>query len=141
MDTSPLPTAPHPTDEHVGQRLRLRRQMLRLSQDSLARRIGVTFQQVQKYERGRNRISASRLHDIATVLGVSVDWFFSDLPTAVPMEGEPPAVEPIVDDPMNSTEALRVLTAFFRVRDERQRRCVVTLLETMATSYRTAAGA
>nr|P15017.1 RecName: Full=Uncharacterized transcriptional regulator in ATPase CF(0) region; AltName: Full=URF4 [Rhodospirillum rubrum]AAA26459.1 pot. DNA-binding protein (URF4); putative [Rhodospirillum rubrum]CAA31250.1 ORF 4 (AA 1 - 108); homolog. to DNA-binding proteins [Rhodospirillum rubrum] len=69
----------HHVDAHVGQRVRQRRTALILDQETLARRIGVSFQQIQKYERGRNRISASRLYDIAKALAVPIDYFFSDL--------------------------------------------------------------
>ncbi|WP_184438129.1 helix-turn-helix domain-containing protein, partial [Roseospira goensis] len=73
---------PDPLDIHVGQRLRLRRTMLRRSQDSLARALGVSFQQVQKYERGTNRLGASRLFDVARCLGVPVSFFFEGLDPA-----------------------------------------------------------
>jgi transcriptional regulator with XRE-family HTH domain len=72
--------AGHPTDVHVGQRIRFRRQSLGLSQAKLGQRLGISFQQVQKYERGGNRVSASMLYEIAGVLGVSVAYFFDGLP-------------------------------------------------------------
>lgn len=70
---------PHPVDRHVGFQLRLRRRQLGLSQEKLAEALGLTFQQVQKYERGANRVSASRLWELARALEVSVDWFFDGL--------------------------------------------------------------
>lgn len=70
---------PHPIDIHVGQRVRERRTLLGLSQSHLAEQVGLTFQQIQKYERGTNRISASRLWQLSDVLGVSISWFFEDL--------------------------------------------------------------
>lgn len=70
----------HPVDEHVGARLRLLRKSAKLSQQTLAERLGITFQQVQKYERGTNRVSASKLHEAAMVLGVSISDFFDGLP-------------------------------------------------------------
>ena len=70
---------PHPIDVHVGGRLRLRRLAVGLSQERLAKSIGITFQQIQKYERGTNRIVASRLHDLARVLDVPVNYFFTDI--------------------------------------------------------------
>jgi transcriptional regulator with XRE-family HTH domain len=72
--------APHYVDLHVGGRLRLRRKTLGLSQTAVAEAVGLTFQQLQKYERGSNRISASRLHELATVLKMPVSWFFEGLP-------------------------------------------------------------
>src|SRR3954470_19795416 len=72
---------PHPIDIHVGTRLRLRRTLLGLSQETLGEAVGITFQQLQKYERGANRISASRLFNLAQVLGVAVGFFFEDLST------------------------------------------------------------
>ena len=74
---------PHPVDEHAGERLWQRRKLLGMTQTDLADAIGLTFQQVQKYERGANRISASRLCDLSRVLDVPVDYFFEDMPTAV----------------------------------------------------------
>src|SRR5579864_1004335 len=70
---------PNPIDVHVGARVRLRRTLLGMSQEKLGQAIGLTFQQVQKYERGTNRIGASRLHELAQVLDVSVAFFFEDL--------------------------------------------------------------
>src|SRR6266851_4174111 len=73
---------PNPVDVHVGSRVRLRRTLLGLSQEKLGEAIGLTFQQVQKYERGANRIGASRLHELGTVLDVPVEFFFADLDPA-----------------------------------------------------------
>ena len=70
---------PNPIDVYIGQRIRVRRQLLGLSQEALAKKIGITFQQVQKYERGMNRMGSSRLWDMAQVLGVSVNFFFEDM--------------------------------------------------------------
>jgi transcriptional regulator with XRE-family HTH domain len=80
--SSKVEDAPHPTDVHVGRRLRFRRSMLGISQTQLAEKVGLTFQAIQKYERGENRISASRLHQFAEILGVSVADFFDGLPGA-----------------------------------------------------------
>jgi transcriptional regulator with XRE-family HTH domain len=85
-----LSDQPHPTDVHVGRRIRLRRRAEGLSQEKLADGLGLTFQQVQKYERGANRVSASKLHQIGEALGVSVGWFFEGLegPEGGPDSGE-----------------------------------------------------
>ncbi|RWX81472.1 XRE family transcriptional regulator [Neorhizobium lilium] len=72
---------PHPVDVHVGRRLRMRRAQLGMSQTTLGDQLGITFQQIQKYERGANRVSASMLHDIARVMETQIAYFFEDLPT------------------------------------------------------------
>src|SRR3954466_3850926 len=74
--------APHPTDKHVGSRVRMRRMMLGISQGKLADALGITFQQVQKYEKGRNRVSASRLQQVAHILQVPISFFFEGGPVA-----------------------------------------------------------
>src|ERR671927_529699 len=105
---------PHPIDIRVGARLRLRRNMLGLSQEKLGEAIGLTFQQVQKYERGANRIGASRLHEPSRVLDVPVSFFFDDTdPVRAPAAGvfaEPPA-EAFEDDPLRKPETLELVQA------------------------------
>jgi len=71
---------PHPVDVHVGRRLRMRRAQLGMSQTTLGDKLGITFQQIQKYERGANRVSASMLYDITRVVGTEIAYFFEDLP-------------------------------------------------------------
>jgi len=82
---------PHPVDIHVGQRVRMRRNQLGMSQTGLGEELGITFQQVQKYERGTNRISTSKLYEIATTLDVPITYFFEDLKRSDKMEREPVA--------------------------------------------------
>ena len=84
------PDQPHPIDRHVGRAIRLRRRALGMSQQALAARLGISFQQVQKYERGRNRVGASRLHALATALGTGIGAFFEGLPEAGTGEGATP---------------------------------------------------
>ncbi|PZQ43396.1 MAG: transcriptional regulator, partial [Phenylobacterium zucineum] len=91
----------HPVDLHVGARLRLARKNKGFSQSQLAHGLGLTFQQVQKYERGVNRISASKLYDAAGVLGVPAEWFFA----ALPAPGEGGEVAPDLAGPMLATAA------------------------------------
>ena len=79
---------PNPVDVHVGQRVRLRRTLLGMSQEKLGEAIGLTFQQVQKYERGANRIGSSRLYDLSRVLDVPISYFFDDMDQQV--SGQPP---------------------------------------------------
>jgi transcriptional regulator with XRE-family HTH domain len=117
---------PNPVDVHVGARVRLRRTLLGLSQERLGTQLGLTFQQVQKYERGANRISASRLHALSTILDVPVSFFFDDLePNAVPLGfGEDPADSdgaaahrPPELDPLAKRETLDLVRAYYQIAD------------------------
>ncbi len=107
---------PNPIDVRVGARLRLRRNMLGLSQEKLGEAIGLTFQQVQKYERGANRIGASRLHELSRVLDVPVSFFFDDTdPVRAPAMGgfaEPPA-EAFESDPLRKRETVELVRGLF----------------------------
>lgn len=139
--------APDPIDVNVGIRLRLRRTLLGLTQQQLGDAIGVTFQQVQKYERGTNRISASRLFDMACVLSVPVSFFFEDLPETVVQArtGRAGTVTPIRagrgrlarptdaagEDPMTSTEIVQLANDYLKL-DERQRKALRAFLEATA---------
>ena len=114
---------PSPVDVHVGARLRQRRTLLGMSQTTLGDAIGLTFQQVQKYERGMNRISASRLFALSRVFDVPVEYFFDDMPTAVaassPAQGgsmakEPPSYE---SDPMATRETMELVRAYYKIGD------------------------
>src|SRR6201985_1779523 len=116
---------PNPVDVHVGSRVRLRRTLLGMSQEKLGEAIGLTFQQVQKYERGANRIGASRLFDLARVLDVPVAFFFEDLPSEVSqysprmmvvgLEEEPDQLPDV--DPMTKRETLELVRAYYRITD------------------------
>src|SRR5580658_7481808 len=103
---------PHPTDVHVGSRVRLRRNMLGLSQEKLGEAIGLTFQQVQKYERGANRIGASRLHELSRVLDVPVSFFFDDVDPvraqAIPSGFAEPDAGAFEADPLRRTETIEL---------------------------------
>jgi transcriptional regulator with XRE-family HTH domain len=127
------PTAgnPNPVDVHVGARVRLRRTLLGMSQERLGEALGLTFQQVQKYERGANRIGASRLFDLARALQVPVGFFFDDLPEGV-AEGEPPAVPAQGDDPMQRRETIELVRAFYRIQDPGARRRLYELTRSIA---------
>ncbi len=114
---------PNPVDVHVGARVRMRRSLLGMTQTSLGEAIGLTFQQVQKYEKGTNRISSSRLYDLARTLDVPVESFFDDMPIAVaassPAQGgdeakEPPSYEP---DPVATRETLELVRAYYKIED------------------------
>ncbi len=119
---------PHPIDVHVGGRLRIRRTLLGLSQTALGDALGLTFQQVQKYERGANRMGSSRLYDIARILDVPIQYFFDDMSAAVaagsPTLGggrakKPPSYEP---DPMAKRETLELVRAYYKISDPRVRK-------------------
>ncbi len=128
---------PHPVDVHVGGRLRIRRILLGVSQTSLADAIGLTFQQVQKYERGTNRMGSSRLYDLARVLDVPFKYFFDDMPTAVaassPTLGggraeKPPSYEP---DPMAKRETLELVRAYYKISNPQVRKRLYEMVKTL----------
>ena len=111
---------PHPVDEHVGARLRQLRKSIKLSQSALAERLGLTFQQVQKYERGTNRVSASKLHEAALVLNVSVSDFFEGLPGSGPT-GESRV---IAMDAASESDLQRLIRIYEGVPAEERRRLI-----------------
>ncbi len=127
---------PNPVDVHVGSRVRLRRVLLGMSQEKLGEQLGLTFQQVQKYEKGSNRISASRLFQIGQILDVPVQFFFEDMPaddTAHAGDGGTNGYDqPGVIDFLNSTEGLQLNKAFAEIRDPTVRRKIVELLKILA---------
>jgi len=127
------PTAgnPNPVDIHVGARVRLRRTLLGMSQERLGEALGLTFQQVQKYERGANRVGASRLFDLARALQVPVGFFFDDLPDAM-AEGAPPSLPTPDDDPMQRRETIELVRAFYRIQDPLARRRLFELTRSIA---------
>jgi transcriptional regulator with XRE-family HTH domain len=130
------PAGSHPIDVHVGARVGLRRSMLGLSQERLGESLGITFQQVQKYERGTNRIGASRLLDIARILDVPIGFFYDDTdPVRAPalMGFFAPAQEADARDPFQATETIELVTAYFRVRDEKTRNSLFELARALAS--------
>lgn len=134
--------SPDPIDIHVGRRVKLRRTLLRISQEQLASGIGVTFQQVQKYESGHNRVSASRLYDISRVLDCPISYFFEDIgeevtsgrSTPQPRTGEglSESQTGLDDDPMQRTETLELVRAYWRLHSTELRRNVLDLLANMS---------
>ena len=120
---------PNPIDVQVGSRVRLRRNMLGLSQEMLGEAIGLTFQQVQKYERGANRISASRLHELSRVLDVPVSFFFDDTDPvrapANPRDADAPASEVFDSDPLRRRETVELVDAYYAIDDPDVRRATV----------------
>jgi transcriptional regulator with XRE-family HTH domain len=128
--------APNPIDKHVGSRVRMRRMMLAMSQEKLGDALGLTFQQVQKYEKGTNRIGASRLQQISLILQVPVAFFFEGAPT-VQLAGrsdsfaEAPSPA-YVSDFLATSDGLALTKAFTRINDSKLRRKIVDLVEQIA---------
>jgi transcriptional regulator with XRE-family HTH domain len=119
---------PHPVDTHVGSQLRLRRTLLGMSQQKLGDALGLTFQQVQKYERGTNRIGASRLHELSVILDVPVGYFFEGLPTDQQRPAGPVhagLADPPSDfdaDVMTQRETIDLIRAYYRIGNAAVRR-------------------
>ena len=123
---------PDPVDVHVGMRLRQRRTLLGMSQEKLAKTFGVSFQQVQKYERGANRISASRLHLLTKTLDVPVSYFFEGLQSELIPVAK--AEEPEEPDQMTSRETLELVRAYSRISDPAVRKRLVDLARALGRS-------
>src|SRR6478735_4589650 len=132
----PRMETPNPIDIRVGARLRLRRNMLGLSQEKLGEAIGLTFQQVQKYERGANRVGSSRLFDLARVLEVPIAYFFEDMEASVAnkspsrlMGVSETRMQPYVSepDPLARRETLELVRAYYRIDEIRVRKRVFEL--------------
>ncbi len=125
----------NPIDVHVGARVRLRRMLLGMSQEKLGEHLGLTFQQIQKYEKGINRIGASRLFDLSQVLGVPVQFFYEELAVGGPGGAagfaERPAESYAVEF-LGSREGLELNKAFARITDPRVRRSIVDLVRAFA---------
>jgi transcriptional regulator with XRE-family HTH domain len=120
---------PSAIDRQIAVRVRMRRLMLDMSQEKLAAGLGVSFQQVQKYEKGNNRIGAGRLQQLAEILRVPVSFFFEDFPTP---GGRSAALPSYISDFLTTADGLALTRAFMDIRDARQRRCLVILAEAMA---------
>jgi transcriptional regulator with XRE-family HTH domain len=127
--------APNPIDRHVGSRVRMRRMMLGMSQEKLGDGLGLTFQQVQKYEKGANRIGASRLQHISDILGVTVPFFFEGSPDGQGASGEttPPAPE-FLTAFLTSSDGLALIKAFMAIKSANRRRCIVRLVEAIVSA-------
>lgn len=136
------PRGPNPVDRHVGSRVRLRRQLLNMSQEKLGDELGVTFQQVQKYERGANRIGAGRLWTLARVLDVPVSFFYEGVAQTMDQPGFAEGDQtPIVDDFIQSSDGVALAQAFARIKDSKVRRRVLELVRTLAAEAAEANGA
>src|SRR6266404_1634171 len=126
--------APNPIDKHVGSRVRMRRMMLGMSQEKLGDALALTFQQVQKYEKGTNRIGASRLQQISQILQVPVAFFFEGAPNLHPtLDGMKEAPSPAyVADFLATSEGLALTKAFTRIKEPKLRRRIVDLVKQIA---------
>ena len=135
------PGVANPVDVHVGTRLRLARHMNNLSQETLGSAVGLTFQQIQKYERGSNRIGASRLFQFSEILDVSVGYFFDEMPDAIKSrEGayktgmSDQSQNTFETDAMNRRETLELVRNYYRIPDPEVRKNVYELAKTLAVS-------
>ncbi len=127
----------NPIDAHVGSRVRQRRMLLGMSQERLGKAVGLTFQQIQKYERGINRIGASRLFTLSKVLSVPIMFFFEEMPRALAAAGAKArgfadSSVTFESDPMASRETAELIRAYYGIGDAKQRRRVLELLRSMA---------
>jgi len=125
---------PNEVDQYVGRRLRMRRLMLGMSQEKLAGQLRLTFQQVQKYEKGVNRISASRLQDISRILQVPVPFFFEGAPGASGTKGPP--TPSYISEFLATADSFVLIRAFTKIKSGQLRRAIVRLVENMADNTR-----
>jgi transcriptional regulator with XRE-family HTH domain len=124
---------PDPIDKYVGSRIRMRRIMLGMSQEKLGDALGLTFQQIQKYEKGTNRVGASRLQQIADVLQVHVSFMFEGAPGGAGSGGMGESASPAyVSDFLATSDGLALTKAFTRLKDAKLRRSIVDLVEQIA---------
>src|SRR6516162_4326879 len=132
----PLPQkkAPSPTDQHVGSRVRMRRKMLAMSQEQLAEALGITYQQVQKCEKGANRIGASRLQQMSHILQVPVEFFFEGAPDPSAPHGSNGSALSMaqISDFISDSDGLRLIGAFMRIDNAALRRRIVMLVQEIA---------
>ena len=125
----------HPIDTHVGERVRIRRKILSMSQTKLGDAIGLTFQQIQKYERGANRVGASRLFELSEVLDVPVSYFFDDLPEeSAPASGARGLGEPksMPNDPLREPISLELVRAYAKIENAVTRKSLFNLAKALA---------
>jgi transcriptional regulator with XRE-family HTH domain len=134
LEVFPVTKSPNPTDKHVGSRVRMRRLMLDMSQTALGDALGITFQQVQKYEKGTNRVSASRLQQMANVLRISVPFFFEALPAHTgESKGKAGVSSPTyVTDFLATSDGLTLTKAFMQIKKRNLRSAIVHLIEDLA---------
>ncbi len=133
IKTKTSPKRPDSTDTYVGSRVRMHRKILSMSQEKLGEQLGITFQQVQKYEKGANRIGASRLQTISQVLEMPISYFFPQEQAAAGGMGESTQSD-YISEFMMSSEGIELNRAFARIKDPKLRRKVIDLVRTMAST-------
>jgi transcriptional regulator with XRE-family HTH domain len=122
---------PNPIDIHVGKRIRIRRMLLGMNQETLANALGLTFQQVQKYEHGANRVSASRLSTMAEIVGVPISYFFGDLPApSTPISAE----ENLRREQMERPETIDLVRLYYAIPDPSVRQQILEMVKAVAQS-------
>ncbi len=133
------PGTPNPVDVHVGSRVRLRRTLLGISQEKLGNLVGLTFQQIQKYERGANRIGGSRIYEFSVIMGVPVGFFFDDMPEelkthegrfAAGLRDKEQGTYEI--DPLARRETLQLVRAYYKITDPKVRKRIFELIKVLA---------
>lgn len=126
---------PNPIDVHVGSRVRLRRTLLGMSQEKLGEALGLTFQQIQKYERGANRIGSSRLYKISQILEVPVQFFFDDMPDDA-LDGSDlgGGDDDVGADAMSRRETLELMRAYYKISDKKVRKGIFELVKSVANA-------
>jgi len=122
---------PDPIDVYVGSRIRLRRNILRLSQEKLGEKLGITFQQIQKYEKGTNRVGASRLQAISEIMGVPVSYFFEEAMVGKSADGFGESEGGFMDF-CSSTEGIQLMRAFTSIADSKVRRKIIDLAKALS---------
>lgn len=134
-----VPGVADPVDVHVGSRVRLQRTLLGLSQAKLGEAVGLTFQQIQKYERGGNRIGASRMYDLSFVLDVPIAYFFEKMPAEIRRRNDSPSdslgeytLEKSDKDPLTRRETLELVRAYYKVGGSAVRKRVFELVKSLA---------
>ncbi len=128
-----LKDGPHPVDVHVGQRIRVRRTLRGMSQMQVAEALGLTFQQLQKYEKGSNRVSASRLFELSQILDVPTSYFYEEMPTTPKSRNRATAATSDKgSDPMTKRETLEFVRAYYRIKDPAIRDSIAALTRAMA---------
>ena len=132
---------PNPIDIHVGSRIRLRRTLLGMSQQKLGAAIGLTFQQVQKYERGTNRVGSSRMFELARVLDVPVSYFFEEMGSDTASRGRQHAMGIVTEapaqsgaDPMTKRETLELVRAYYKITDPKVRKRLFEMTKTLGAA-------
>ena len=131
---------PNPVDIHVGKRVKLRRNILHITQQQLAKMLGLAFQQIQKYEKGGNRISASRLWDISKVLGVPVGFFYEEIDAETDAQSPRPKnddeeyLRELTNDPMQREETLKLVRAYYKIHNRTLAKNILNVIETASKS-------